>query len=74
MNKLVEILPSNWPTLRDLFIDNWPKNIVGYLLVENYIQWHNKNEQKIIKNLKFYSLNNSWDDGTFIIIVCIFNV
>ncbi|XP_063701906.1 uncharacterized protein LOC134831981 [Culicoides brevitarsis] len=66
MNKLVEIPPSEWPALRDSFLPNWPSEHVGYYLVDNYVKWVEKDPN--IKNLKFYSLNGDWSDGTFVVV------
>lgn len=69
MNELVEIKPVDWPELRDKFLDNWPVDHVGYYLVDNYVRWVNQDSN--IKNLKFYSLNGDWSDGTFVVVVSI---
>lgn len=63
---LIEIPTSDWQTLRDKFLQNWPKNLVGYHTVDNYIRWIEK--QPNIPNLKFYCLDH-WEDGTFVVIV-----
>lgn len=66
-NKLVEIKPSEWKKLRDLYTSNWPLDIIGYFTVDNFIRWYEKDPN--VKNLKFYSLNDDWSDGTFICLV-----
>lgn len=69
-DKLVEIPPNEWKTLRDLFLPKWPNDISGYFTVDNYIRWYQHDPN--IKNLKFFSLNGDWkDDGTFVVIVSV---
>lgn len=69
-HQLVEINPQCWPQLMQLFSRNWPKHILGYSIVRNFIQWMKKCGRRDIRNLKFYSLDGDWlSDGTFIVIV-----
>lgn len=69
-HQLLEISPTDWPVLRDMFADIWPKHILGYSIVRNFIEWHEKNND--IRNLKLYSLDGDWQsDGTFLAIVSI---
>lgn len=69
MPELIEIKPEHWLTLRDKFLSDWPKHHLGYYLVDNYIKWFTKSSN--IPNLKFYSLDGDWNDGTFVVIVSI---
>ena len=67
-DKLVEIPPSDWIELRDLFLLNWPENHVAFQTINNYVNWYRK--QSYIRHLKIYSLNNSWrSDGTYVVVV-----
>lgn len=68
-DKICEISPEKWAELRDLFQPDWPKNIYAYNLLQNYIHWVEKDPN--IKNLKVYSLNGDWSDGTFVVVVSI---
>lgn len=68
-DKICEIPAEKWAELRDLFLPNWPRNIYAYNLLENYIRWLAKDPN--IKNLKMYSLNDDWSDGTFVVVVSI---
>lgn len=69
-HQLLEISPTDWPVLRDMFADIWPKHILGYSIVRNFIEWHEKYNN--IRNLKLYSLDGDWQsDGTFLAIVSI---
>ncbi|GAB0099331.1 glycine-N-acyltransferase-like protein 3 isoform X1 [Sergentomyia squamirostris] len=64
---LVEIPVENWPELRDMFNVEWPKHIVDYYTIDNYIKWKEKSSE--IPNLKVYSLNDEWKrDGCAIIV------
>lgn len=67
-NKLTIIPKSEWPKLRDLHLPNWPSNISAYYAIDTYIKWCAINE-KVEKSVKFYALNNDWQDGTFLIVV-----
>lgn len=66
-DRLVEIPHSDLPALRDLFLPDWPKHIIGHDLVNNYIRWFAKDPT--FNEATFYSLNGDWSDGTFIVIV-----
>lgn len=69
-DKLIEISPTEWIELRDLFLVNWPENHVAFHTIDNFVQWYRKKSD--IKNLKMYSLNGSWrSDGTYVIVVSI---
>lgn len=67
VDKLVEINRVDLSQLRDLYLVNWPVNLLGYYTVDNFIRWIEKD--LTIKNLIFYSLNGDWSDGTFVAIV-----
>lgn len=67
-DKLVIISQSHWETLRDLYLTNWPTNILGYYTIDNYIRWIEK--LPTIKDLFLYSLNGEWSDGTYAVVVC----
>ena len=69
VNKLVEISRSDLPKLQDLYLRDWPENIIGFYTLNNFIIWSNIDPN--IKNLSFYSLNGEWNDGTFLIVVSI---
>jgi sRNA-binding regulator protein Hfq len=65
-DKIFEIPPTDWPELRDIYLPEWPKNIYAYNLLDNYLNWIKRDPK--IKNLKVYSLNGDWRDGTFVVI------
>lgn len=67
MDSLIEINRSDLSQLRDLYLVDWPENILGYYTVDNFIRWFEK--ESTIKNLIVYSLNGDWTDGTFVAIV-----
>jgi hypothetical protein len=67
-DKLVEISPSEWGELRDLFLLNWPENHVAWHTVNNFLNWFRMEPN--IRDLKIYSLNGTWrSDGTYVIVV-----
>lgn len=70
--KLLKIDRKNWIKLRDLYSPNDPKTLLGHCVVENYIQWFEKNPN--CQNIVFYCLNGDWSDGTFVAIVRTKNV
>lgn len=51
--------------LRDLYLKDWPENVLGYYTLHNYIKWLEKDPN--IEILKFYCLNDDVSDGTFAI-------
>lgn len=69
-SKLVEIPRAEWYSLRDLYKVDWPKNLVGFYTVDNFIKWTEKDPN--IKNLKAFSLDGDYTDGTFLFVVSIF--
>lgn len=66
-NKLVEVYENDWIDLRNLYRAQWPKNIVTYYILDNFIGW--VKQQPGFKHLHVYSLNGDWTDGTFALIV-----
>lgn len=66
-DKLIEIPSYQWINLRDLYLKNWPENLLGYYTIDNYIRWIEK--LTTIEQLFIYSLNGDWSDGTFAVIV-----
>lgn len=66
---LSEISRADLPCLRDLYLKDWPENLIGYYTVNNFIRWLENDPN--IKNLHFYCLNGDISDGTFAIIVSI---
>lgn len=67
-DELVEIPPVEWQSLQELFKVNWPANVVAFYTIQNYINWFKKEPN--LPNIKIYSLNGDWSDGTYIIVVC----
>lgn len=59
----VEIEPEHWTKLRELYDS---ENYLTLSTLQNYIRW-SRNEPK--EDLKIYSLNGDWSDGTFVIVV-----
>lgn len=70
---LVKIPDQDWVELRDIFVNNWPEHILGYSIVNNFIELREKTTEDHRRNLKFYSLDGDWrSDGTFLVIVRIY--
>lgn len=70
VSRLSEIHPFKWPELRDKYLVDWPKNMLGYYTMDNYLRWVTIDPD--IANLCVYALDNDWSDGTFVVIVSIF--
>lgn len=63
-NKLVKVSPVDWPTIRNLFLPDWPKHIVAYNTLDSYINWI---AQKPSLDVNVYCLNGDWSDGTHVV-------
>uniref|UniRef100_A0A1Q3FA42 N-acetyltransferase domain-containing protein n=1 Tax=Culex tarsalis TaxID=7177 RepID=A0A1Q3FA42_CULTA len=64
-NRLVEIIPEEWPKLCALFRRNWPEHVFAYGIVSNYLRWA---QQGAETNVRIFSLNGTWpDNGTFLL-------
>lgn len=66
-DKLVEVDRKEWIDLRDLYQQDWPKYMIGYYTLNNFISWIKQDPD--IKNVHLYSLNGDCTDGTFVVIV-----
>lgn len=67
-NFLVEIPIESLPTLRDKFLVEWPKHIIAFSLIDNFVSRFERNP-KSIGNVKFYCLNGNWENGTFVAVM-----
>lgn len=70
VSRLSEIHPSNWSALRDKYLIDWPKNMLGYYTIDNFVRWI-AIEPNIV-NLHVYALDDDWCDGTFAVVVSVF--
>lgn len=61
---LVEIPLEEWPFLRDMFAEFWPRDILAYNAIDNHLKIKTKNP---CAPSKLLSLNGDWSDGTFIL-------
>lgn len=66
-DQIDEIDKQHWNELRELYSKDWPRNMVGFYTINNYIKWMER--EPYTKKLNFYCLNNDWSDGTFVVIV-----
>lgn len=65
--KLCELSPSNWIELKDKFKVDWPHHIVAYSFLNNFIKRYEKNADETIRNIKIFTLDDSWrENATFI--------
>ncbi|EDW03848.1 GH11461 [Drosophila grimshawi] len=65
-HSLIEIAPSEWSILRDLYAHKRFES-TGYALIDNYIKWKAKEPELDIQCL---SLDGDWQsDGTFLMII-----
>lgn len=65
-DRLVEIHVSEWSDLRDLYRRDWPRHILGYNTINTVLSWV---KQQKINHLSVLSLNDDWQDGTFLCLV-----
>lgn len=66
MSKLVEIPCEHLPALKEKFAVDWPKHIVAFGLIDNFIKRFSERPESR-GTAKFYSLDGDWEnDGTFI--------
>lgn len=70
--KFTQLAVSDWPKLQELYKQEWPKYIVPYYLIQNYISWHAKDEEYVDGNVQLVCLENDWYDGTFLLLVSCF--
>lgn len=69
MKSLEKIPLELLPQLRDLYKIDWPKNIVGFHTLDNYIKWFAKSPPDM-EHVQIFSYHGTWNEnGTFIIIV-----
>lgn len=67
-DKLTIIPKNEWSLLRDLHLPDWPSNVTAYYAIDSYINWCELNSE-LGQAVRFYSLNDDWQDGTFLIVV-----
>lgn len=67
-DRLVEIPVAKWSDLRDLYLRDWPRHMLGYQTINTFLSWMN---QQRIDHLSVFSLNDDWSDGTFLCLVSI---
>lgn len=65
---LIEIPTESYSSLRDKFKVYWPKHIIVYTLFNTFSTQIDKNLRNR-KDVTVFSLNDDWDDGTFIAMV-----
>ncbi|XP_055712100.1 uncharacterized protein LOC129807087 [Phlebotomus papatasi] len=65
-NRLVLIPNEDLPILRDMYKINWPRHILNYHTINNFVLWLDKYPS--IEGLSIWSLNGTWrQNGTVII-------
>lgn len=66
----LELIPfESWFELRQLFKQDWPRNIIPYYLLDNHIRWRECDQTFTEKNVEVMCLNGNWSDGTFCLLV-----
>lgn len=69
MSKLEKIPINSLTKLRDKFLVEWPKYISSYYMIENYINWINR-DAGLLERVSFWCLESCWEtDGAYIITV-----
>lgn len=69
-NNLTEINCNDLLILRDLYKSNGPKRYIGYMTLNNYAQWLEKDPN--VKHIHIYCLNGDFTDGTFVLTVSVY--
>ncbi|XP_058820208.1 uncharacterized protein LOC131682610 [Topomyia yanbarensis] len=70
-DKLVNLSILDLEELESVLRRQWDRNEIGCRTVQNYLNWLRVDSD--IEDLKIFSLNGNWrNDGTFIIIDCIY--
>lgn len=64
---MVRIDCKDWDSLKDVYLPETPKTVLGLSTISNYIRWIE--QESTFENLDFYSLNGDWSDGTFVVLV-----
>ncbi|XP_055375763.1 uncharacterized protein LOC129608330 [Condylostylus longicornis] len=68
-NKIIPIPIEYWPNLMNMYKIDWPKHLLTFYTIKNYIDWKNNPEiEEEAEEFQFYSLNGDWSDGTHAII------
>ncbi|XP_031619018.1 uncharacterized protein LOC116338095 [Contarinia nasturtii] len=63
--RLFEIGRKDLKKLKNLYSPDGKKSYVTYVTISNYIRWFEQNPK--LTNVKFYSLNGNFSDGTFVV-------
>lgn len=67
MCEIKELSPSYWKELSEKFKVDWPQHIVGYSFLNNIIKRFERNSDETLKNVKVFTLDDSWRiNATFI--------
>lgn len=66
-NSSIEIGRSNLLILKNVYKLNRFKSEIGYLTLNNYVQWLEQDQH--VKHVRIYCLNGDFSDGTFVLTV-----
>ncbi|KAL5278800.1 GLYATL3 family protein [Megaselia abdita] len=61
MSSITEIPVREWSTLRDMYLVNWPKDYITYFTIDHALKHWKENG-----GVSIYSLENDYEDGTFL--------
>ncbi|XP_031627117.1 uncharacterized protein LOC116343273 [Contarinia nasturtii] len=64
-DQLVQIQRKDLRKLQNLYTPDGTKNYIAYMTISNYIRWLEQNPK--LNDVKFYSLNGNFSDGTFLV-------
>lgn len=65
--RVTKISLTELPLLRDLFLSDWPKHVIGYYTIDNFIRWFKQDPS--YGDAEIYCLDGDWSDGTFVVLV-----
>lgn len=69
-NNLIELPVSEWVTLRNMYLKDWPEYNTEYYSIDNAINLMAKAPEQYGKFLQIFTLNGDWQkDGTFVLLV-----
>lgn len=64
----LKVIPrADLTKLRDLLLQDWPKHVVGYHTVDNFVRWYEQDPD--YPDATIYCLDGDWSDGTYVILV-----
>ncbi|CAD6998150.1 unnamed protein product [Ceratitis capitata] len=65
---MVAIPTDQWPALRNVYRQNWPKDAYTYFMLNNYINWARRDPELCKREVRILSVDNDWSEhGIYIL-------